>query len=132
MTMEPSPEYVERQFQLADEALDDPRYLLEDNRLKAAANRAYYAMFHAVQAALHQAQIRRPKTHGGTIRLFGTHFVRTRQVDRRFARDLQHAFHLRQQSDYEVFSVIGDDTIREITDKAQEFIAEVRKVISDS
>jgi uncharacterized protein (UPF0332 family) len=45
MTMGPSPEYVRRQLQLADEALDDAEYLLQGNRLKAAANRAYHTMF---------------------------------------------------------------------------------------
>jgi len=45
MTTESSQEYVNEQFRLADEALSDARYLLNDNRLKAAANRAYYAMF---------------------------------------------------------------------------------------
>ncbi len=46
MTAEPSGDYVREQLRLAEEALSDARYLLEDNRLKAAANRAYYAMFH--------------------------------------------------------------------------------------
>lgn len=47
MTTEPSQEFVKRQLQLADEALSDAKYLLQDSRLKAASNRAYYAMFYA-------------------------------------------------------------------------------------
>lgn len=50
MTTEPSPVYVQRELQSADEALSDAVYLLQAGRLRAAANRAYYAMFHAVQA----------------------------------------------------------------------------------
>ena len=58
MTTESSQDYVNEQFRLADEALSDARYLLNDNRLKAAANRAYYAMFHAAQAALSHVNVR--------------------------------------------------------------------------
>jgi uncharacterized protein (UPF0332 family) len=45
MTTGPSQEYVQAQLESADEALSDAQYLLEGGRLKAAANRAYYAMF---------------------------------------------------------------------------------------
>ncbi|MSQ14875.1 MAG: HEPN domain-containing protein [Dehalococcoidia bacterium] len=58
-------------MQLADEALSDARYLLEGHRLKAAANRAYYAMLYAVQAALVNAEIRGPKTYSGAISVIG-------------------------------------------------------------
>jgi hypothetical protein len=36
----------------ADQALDDARYLLADERVEAAMNRAYYAAYHAARAAL--------------------------------------------------------------------------------
>ncbi|MCL5959623.1 MAG: HEPN domain-containing protein [Chloroflexi bacterium] len=85
---------------MADEALGDAEYLLQDNRLKAAANRAYYAMFHAVEAAVATSEVKTPKTHGGAINLFGRHFIRTGIMERRFAKDLQDAYDLRQQSDY--------------------------------
>ena len=101
--MEFSPEYVKRQLESADEALSDARYLLDGSRLKAAANRAYYAMFHTVHAALAVANVGRPRTHSGAISLFNRHFVRTNQLDVQFARDLQDAYDLRQRSDYEVF-----------------------------
>jgi uncharacterized protein (UPF0332 family) len=129
MTMEPSPEYVRRQLQLADEALDDARYLLQGNRLKATANRAYYAMFYAAMAALLDAKLRTPKSHSGTIALFGKHYVVTGKIDRQFGRDLRNAYNLRQQSDYEMFANIGEEQVREALAKAQVFVAEVKRLL---
>ena len=76
MTTGPSQEYVKAQLESADEALSDAQYLLEGRRLKAAANRAYYAMFYAVQAALAAADVDRPRTHSGAVSLFGLHYIR--------------------------------------------------------
>lgn len=130
MTMEPSPEYVKRQLQSADEALSDARYLLVGSRLKAAANRAYYAMFYAIQAALAVAKVRRPRTHSGAINLFGRYYIRTGKMDRSLAKDLQDAYNLRQQSDYEVLAVIGEEPVRGVVEKAEAFVAEVKKALN--
>lgn len=128
MTTEPSLEYVRRQLQLADEAVDDARYLLHGNRLKAAANRAYYGMFHAAVAALASASNEIPKTHSGTISLFGRHYIRTGRISRQFARDLQNAYNLRQKMDYEAYAEIGDQQARESVERAQVFVAAVRRL----
>lgn len=128
MTTEPSPEYVRRQLQLADEALNDAKYLLQGSRLKAAANRAYYAMFHAVMAALADARLRPPRTHSGAISLFGRHHIRTGKMDRQFARDLRDAYNLRQQSDYEIFAEVGDEQVRVTVGRAEAFVTEIKRL----
>lgn len=76
MTRGSSQEYAREQLRLADEVLSDAGYLLDDNRLRAAANRAYYAMFHATQATLSHVEVSAPKTHAGTINLFGKHIIK--------------------------------------------------------
>ena len=129
MTMGPSPDYVRRQLQLADEALDDARYLLQGNRLKASANRAYYAMFYAVMATLADARLRPPKTHSGAISLFGRHYIRTGKMGRQSARDLLDAYNLRQQSDYEIFAEVGDEQVRVTVGRAEVFVAEIKGLL---
>jgi uncharacterized protein (UPF0332 family) len=129
MTMEPSPEYVRRQLQLADETLDDARYLLQGNRLKAASNRAYYSMFHAVMVVLAGVSPRLPKTHRGAISLFGQHYIATGKLDVQFAWDLQNANHLCQQSDYGVHSELVDAQAKEAVEKAEAFVSAVKEIL---
>jgi uncharacterized protein (UPF0332 family) len=129
MTMEPSPEYVRQELQLANEALDDAEFLLQDDRLKAAANRAYYAMFYAVRAALASAGVERPRSHRGAINLFIRHWVRTDKVDQVLAKDLQDAFDLRQKGDYDVYAVLGGEVVRETIEKAKTFVSTFKGIL---
>ncbi|MDO8670263.1 MAG: hypothetical protein Q7O66_02390 [Dehalococcoidia bacterium] len=99
MTMEPSQDYMERQLQLADEALSDAKYLLQDNRLKAAAN------------------------------LFYHNFVEPGKISRQYHRDLIRTFRLRQQTDYERNGEFGEDDVRQAVEKAEGFVAEVKSVV---
>ena len=70
-----------------------------DPRLAVA--RAYYAAFHAAQAAL-ASEGRTAKSHAGTRSLFSEVFVQTERVDRRVARTYGLLMDLRQQADYHV------------------------------
>ncbi|MBI2863526.1 MAG: HEPN domain-containing protein [Chloroflexi bacterium] len=114
---------------MADEALSDAKYLLHDNRLKGAANRAHYAMFHGASAALSQASIPAPKKHKTLISLFYHQFVETGRMPRQLHRDLVKAFRLRQQGDYEILSRFGTDEVREVVEMAEAFVAEVRRLV---
>lgn len=129
MTTEPSHESVIRHVQLADEALGDANYLLNDHRLNAAVNRTYYAMFHALQAALIAAKARRPKTHSGAMNLLSRHSISTGRMAREFVKDLQDAYDLRQQSDYDVYAVVGEAQAREMIQKADALITAVKTLL---
>ncbi|MDO8689903.1 MAG: HEPN domain-containing protein [Dehalococcoidia bacterium] len=48
----------------------EAKALLDKGFPKGAANRAYYAMFYAVQAALGLVNVKKPKSHTGAITLF--------------------------------------------------------------
>ena len=129
MTTEPSPQYVRRQLQLADEAEDDAKYLLQGSRLKAAANRAYYVKFHVAMAALVRVTLTLPKTHSGTISQFGRHYVRTGKLSIDIARDFREAYNLRQDSDYGIFAEVGETRVKETVEKAKAFVAEVKRLV---
>ena len=66
--------YIER----ARDALASAQLLFEAGHLAGAANRAYYAFFHAAQATVAKfagIDPRRLKTHSGLRRLFDLHIV---------------------------------------------------------
>ena len=129
MTTEPTQEYVNRQLQLADEALNDALLLLQHDRLKAASNRAYYAIYHSVQTALANVISDLPRSHSGSINQFGRHYVRTGIIDKRFARYLQDAYNIRRQSDYEVFYAAQDSVVGDTVRNAQDFVEEITHLL---
>ena len=129
MTNRPSQEYIARQLESADEALDDAEYLLQGGRYKATANRAYYAMFHAAMAALTQSDGDLPRTHGGVTNQFGLYYVRTGIIDPELAETLQDTYELRRQSDYELFVSFTEDEIRQAVQNARAFVSAIRSAL---
>lgn len=109
--------------------LADARLMFENRRLKSAADRSYYAMFHAAQAAVSQEVARLPKSHKGLRTFFAKHFVATNRVPRDLSRDLTFAFELRQASSYEVSIEFGEDIVRETIERADNFITVIKKVL---
>ena len=131
MTTERSQELAKRERESADEALSDAKHLTEESRLKAAANRAYYSMFHAAQAALAAFNLNVPKTHAGTINQFGEHLVNTGRVDRRLGRYITKASDLRLDSDYDAFATIEQPQVSEMVQNAEAFVAEVKRLLEE-
>ncbi len=129
MTEGPSQEYIARQLESADEALDDAEYLLQGGRYKATANRAYYAMFHAAMAALTQSGGDLPRTHGGVRNQFGLRYVRTGIIDLELADTLQDTYELRRQSDYELYAYFAEDEIRQAVQNARAFVSAIKRAL---
>ena len=130
MTHGPSQEYIARQLELADEALRAAELLLENGHLKAAANRAYYAMFYAAMAALMRSGGDLPRTHGGVTNQFGLRYVRTGIIDSELAGTLQDVYELRRQSDYELYAYFSEDEIRQAVQNARAFVDEVKRALN--
>lgn len=127
--MEPTREYAGSCLRRADESLEAARVLLQNNFLRDAVSRAYYAVFHAAQAALATQDVRMPKRHSGVISLFGERFVKSGKVEKRFADYLSEAFVLRQKSDYEVGVEFERSSVEEIVKKAEEFLHEIKTLL---
>jgi uncharacterized protein (UPF0332 family) len=128
--MEPLPKPVSEELQHAEQALGDARFLLDAKRLEAAANRAYYSMFHAANAALLASNVDKPKTHAGVLNLFGRYLVRTGRVDRQFAEDLREASDLRLKSDYQTDFTVREGQVKLVVEKAEAFVEEVKRLIA--
>ncbi len=128
MTTEPSQELTTKYLQSADQSLSDAGFLLQDGRLQAAANRAYYAMFYAAMAALAHMKVQQlPRTHRGTINQFGHHCIVNGPIDPRFGTYLRRAQNLRRQSDYQLNVSFADEQVAVTVQNARTFVTEVRR-----
>ncbi len=129
MTEGPSQEYIARQLESADEAIEDADFLLKGGRYKAAPSFAYYAMFYAAMAALMRSGGDLPRTHGGVTNQFGLHYVRTGIIDPELAGTLQDTYELRRKSDYELDVNFAENQIRQAVRNARAFVSEVRRTL---
>jgi hypothetical protein len=116
---------VEASLSRAEEALRSAKLLLEHTELEDAVSRAYYAMFHAARAILFSKGVK-TKTHRGTISSFGEYIVKTGILDEQYADVLRKTFDLRQKSDYEIYTELDEELVRETVNNAEKFLKKVK------
>jgi uncharacterized protein (UPF0332 family) len=117
---------VRSRLEQADDALNAAPILLEQHSVRAAVNRAYYAMFYAVLALL---ALRKQETskHSGVISLFDREFVRPGVFSRDLSQWLHRAFRQRLAADCAPLRTVSDDEAQQMFDEAQAFVARVRE-----
>ena len=67
---------ISEHFKLADRFLKTAKLNRKAGDLRSTADRAYYAMFHAAEAALHQKGIT-IQSHKGLINQFGKEYIKS-------------------------------------------------------
>lgn len=94
-----------------------------------AANRAYYAMFNAIRAALATKGLR-PKTHSSTISQFAVEYVLTGLVERSFHRWIIDAEQARITADYRIDELISSDEAAGHVARAEIVVETIRQLLA--
>ena len=110
----------------ASAALDQATLLLGAGHFDGAADRAYYAMFHAVSALLRHHGMTFA-SHRGLHSAFGKEFAKTDRIDPKYHRMLLNAFDLRQTADYGAEADIDPATANRVCEEAADFVDMVRR-----
>ena len=114
----------------AVECLSAARTLLETENYKSAANRSYYAVFHAMRAVLAFDEIDM-KSHSGVISEFRRRYIKTEIFETRMSEIISVLFDVRTDSDYDDFFVISKaDTAVQI-ENAEYFVSSVRAYLKN-
>lgn len=93
-----------------------------------AANRAYYAMLYAAQAALVGEEVE-VRSHGAVHAAFGIRFAKTARLDPRLHRWFLDAFDLRLLADYDPMWTLEAESIRETVERAGHMIDAIERFL---
>lgn len=113
-------------IQAAKDNLRSARILLEAREYKSANNRAYYAIFHAVNA-VHALNGNAFKRHKDAIANFNKNYVKTEIFPREIGRKIGEAEEIRHASDYDIFYIASREECERQVAVADEFIQMVEK-----
>lgn len=94
-----------------------------------AANRYYYACFHAVQGLFIHKGISAHK-HAGMVSQFSLHFVKLELVGKTYGSFLARMMQLRQKADYNCAYDITEKDVHEIVNLSRDFICKVESLIT--
>ncbi|HXK65631.1 MAG TPA: HEPN domain-containing protein [Spirochaetota bacterium] len=113
---------IKYRLEEAHNALNDAKFLMENNRsFQSIINRAYYAMFYSVLALL-QFIGKIPSKHTGVISLFDTEFVLKDVFPKDLSKMLHKAFELRNTVDYKTCKPISKEKTEETLKNAEYFV----------
>ena len=110
------------------EFLADAEKTLALEMYDTAANRSYYAIFHAVRA-LFALDGKDFKKHSGVIAFFQMDYIKTGIFEKRMSDIIKSAFSLRTDSDYEDFFIISHDEVRRQVAEAAEFYNNISQYV---
>ncbi len=115
-------------FEHANECLDAAKSLLTSSNYKSAANRSYYAIFHAMRAVLAFDGIDM-KHHSGIISEFRKLYIKTEIFDSKLSQIISVLFDIRTDSDYDDFFVISKSEVEEQIENAEYFLKEIEQFL---
>lgn len=117
-------------IQSAKSDLKSAKILLDAEEYKAANNRAYYAIFHAINA-VHALNEKAYKRHKDAVANFNKDYVKTEIFPREIGRKIGEAEEIRHASDYDDFYIASKEESERQVAVAAEFIQMVEKYCTE-
>ena len=122
-------ELARYRLEIAKEDLAAAERCFQAEDLRAANNRAYYAIFRAISACL-ALEFKGYKTHGQVLGNFNKDFVHTGIFPKDIARKINRAQEVRHESDYSDFYIVSVDEATEQLETAREVVAMVEDYLT--
>ena len=96
-----------------------------------AVSRSYYAMFYAVSGLLASVGISRSK-HSAIISAFRQNFIKAGLIETEYGKLIDSGFEARQESDYDLLSVIDKEFAEKRYREAQSFVARLETYLREA
>ena len=121
---------VQLELEKAYRTYDAAQLMIVNEHWESAANRLYYALFHAVTALLvHDGH--KVTSHKGSHALFGLHYIKTGKLSRLYSSIYQKLEAIRDEGDYNwAYSVSSDDILEKVT-PSKEMIDAIAAMVKD-
>lgn len=131
LTNEERTTLVMLELKKARETFEEIGILTAANRWSGAANRLYYAVFHAVNALLINDGLY-VNTHHGSHALFHLHYVKPGKMPVEYARLYSQLQTMREESDYNCVYEVEPEELQRRIEPAKQFIEEIEKAINSA
>ena len=123
---------VNLQLEKAHRFLDQADEMYSMKYWDLAANRYYYACYHAVQGLFIASGLPATKKHSGTVTQFSLHFVKSGKVDTTYGSFLARMMQLRQKADYNCAYEISEKDLAEQVSLSKDFLKKIEELLVNS
>lgn len=115
-------------FEKAKKCLESAKVLVKTEDYCSAANRSYYAIFHAIRSILALDGVDFTK-HAGVMSYFQKNYVKQGIFEKEYSKILTEAFEIRSESDYDDYYVISKEEVEVQVQNARFFVEGIEKYI---
>lgn len=115
-------------FDQAMQCIASAKLLSQAGDYRGAANRSYYAIFHAMRSVLAIEGVDFSK-HSGVSAYFRKTYIKTGIFDVEMSDIISMAFEMRSDSDYDDFYVVSKNEVDEQIENAEKFCATVKNYL---
>ena len=112
----------------AKETQADVELLIYNNRLRAAINRIYYAMFYSLLALGIKFDFDTSK-HSQLIGWFNNSFIQKGLLDSKYGKIINKAFNRRTKGDYDSYVEFDPKTVNDMYEEMKDFIDAIEQFI---
>lgn len=112
---------IEHRFHIAEEDLETAYLLLNAKQYRGANNRAYYSIYHTIDAVLSIDKVAF-KRHKDTLAYFNRHYIATEIFPRDMGRRIVKAEEIRHASDYDAFYFASKDITKQQIETAEQLL----------
>ena len=118
------------EMEKADRFLNQAGMMCDMEQWDMAANRYYYACFHAVQALfVHNGLSTR--RHKGMLTQLGLHFIKTGIIEDRLGAFLTRMEQLREKGDYNCLFDVTKEELLTFVEPAKEMVDKIKQLIAE-
>ena len=114
----------------AEQCLHSAKALLEINDFRGAANRAYYAIYHAIRGVIACDGVEFKK-HSGNISYFRQNYIATGIFDKELSDMITISSDARSGSDYDDFFIISKDEVKQQIVNAEIVLGAIKKYLKE-
>lgn len=119
---------VELEMEKAKKFLAQAKEMETLNHWDLAANRYYYACFHAVQALFIHDQVN-SHTHRGLNARFGLNYIKTGKIDTKYGALLSTMEQIREKGDYNCKIEVTAHEVQQMAEPSAELISIIAKML---
>ena len=120
---------VNLELEKAQNTFSDMEFCMNGKKWESAANRLYYALFHAMTALLINDGYN-VKSHRGVMALFGEHYVKSGLFSKEDGALFSDLVIMRDNADYNCFFEADEEKLQPYVDPARQLIVRIRQYIS--
>ena len=121
---------IHDELEKSSEIMQEAELLYNNGFINGAVSRLYYSSLHTVRALLLSKGLE-PKSHEGTLRLLGLHFIKKGVFETKYSHIFSRLMKYREEADYNPSYMFTQEDVLELKKDVNELLDKIRGYLTE-